>query len=184
MKHPILFSFSAVAVALGFMTVPVVSSAQPAPAPTMVPIAKPDFSSMMFLTGTWNCTQMLRGKQRPDTSTTTVSNDGMWMVTQDAAPPFDQYRTVTINGTNFMTYDPTIKKWVQVGVDSGGGYGIATSSGWQGNAITWTGKGLDGSSGTDVITKNSDTQTTDASTGTDAQGHTTNTTITCTKASS
>jgi hypothetical protein len=47
--------------------------------------------------------------------------------------------------------------------------------------MTWTTKGLDGSSGTDVVTKNSDTSTTDASSGTDAQGHTTNTTITCTK---
>jgi hypothetical protein len=81
-----------------------------------------------------------------------------------------------------MTYDATTKQWVQVGVDNGGGYGISTSPGWQGNTITWTTKGLDGSSGTDVITKNSETQTTDASSGTDAQGHTTNTTITCTKA--
>lgn len=184
MRHPILLSFSIAALVLGFMTVPVVSTAQPAPAPTMVPIAKPDFSSMMFLTGTWNCTQMLRGKQRPDTSTTTVSPDGMWMVSQDAAPPFDQYRTVTINGTSYMTYDGTIKKWVQVGVDSSGGYGVSTSPGWQGSTITWTTKGLDGSSGTDVVTKSSDTKTTDAQSGTDAQGHTASTTITCTKASS
>ncbi len=99
MKHPALLMLSGVALVLGLVAAPVVSTAQPAPAPTMVPIMKPDFSSMMFLTGTWNCTQMLRGKTRPDTSTTTVSMDGMWMVTQDTAPPFDQYRTATINGT-------------------------------------------------------------------------------------
>ncbi len=82
-----------------------------------------------------------------------------------------------------MSYDPTIKQWVQLGVDTGGGYGMGTSPGWQGNTITWSAKGLDGSSSTDVITKDSDTKTTDASTVTDAQGHTTKTTITCTKAS-
>ncbi len=183
MKHPAWLTLSGIALGLGLMVAPLVSTAQPAPAPTMVPITKPDFSSMMFLTGTWNCTQMLRGKARPDSSTTTVSMDGMWMVTQDTAPPFDQYRTATINGTSYIGYDPTIKQWVQLGVDTGGGYGMGTSPGWQGNTMTWTAKGLDGSSSTDVITKDSDTKTTDASTATDAQGHTTKTTIICTKAS-
>lgn len=182
MKHPALLTFSAVAVALGLMTAPVVSTAQPAPAPTMVPMAHPDFSSMMFLTGTWNCSQMLRGKRRPDTSTTTVGMNGAWMVSQDTAPPFDQYRTTTINGMGYTTYDPTIKQWVTIGVDSGGGYGMQSSAGWQGNTITWTGKGLDGSTFTDVMTKNSDTATTDVNTTTDAQGHTTTSTTNCTKA--
>lgn len=110
--------------------------------------------------------------------------DGAWMVTEDTAPPFDQYRTVTIKSTTYTAYDPTIKQWVQVGADTSGGYGITTSPGWQGNAITWTTKGLDGSSGTDVITKVSDTETSDASTGTDAKGNVTKTTIHCTKSAS
>jgi hypothetical protein len=181
MKHSALLSLGAIALVLGLAAAPVVSTAQPAPAPTMVPITKPDFSSMMFLTGTWNCTQMLRGSKRPDTSTTTVGLDGMWMVSQDTAPPFDKYRTATINSTTYTTYDPTIKQWVGVEVGDDGSYGLGSSPGWQGNTITWTGKGLDGSSATDVVTKNSDTQTTDQSTATDAQGHTTHTTITCTK---
>jgi hypothetical protein len=184
MKHPALVVMSAVALVLGFLAAPVVSAAQPAPAPTMVPATHPDFSSMMFLTGTWNCTQMLRGKTRPDTSTTTIGMNGAWMISQDTAPPFDQYRTYAIDGTDYMTYDPTIKQWVSIGVDSGGGYGMQSSPGWQGNVMTWTGKSLDGSTFTDVITKNSETQTTDQSTVTDAQAHTTKTTVTCTKASS
>jgi len=110
--------------------------------------------------------------------------DGAWMVTQDTAPPFDQYRTYTITGITYTTYDPTIKQWVQTGVDSSGAYFTSTSPGWQGTTMTWTTKGLDGSSGTDVVTKVSDTKTTDDSTGTDASGKTTKTTINCTKASS
>jgi len=184
MRQPALFALALMALVLGLVASPLVSSAQPAPAPTMVPIAKPDFSSMQFLTGSWNCTEMLRGKQRPDTSTTSVGMDGMWMVSQDSAPPFDQYRTVTINTTSYTGYDPTIKQWVTIGVGSDGGYFTASSPGWQGNTITWTAKGLDGSTGTDVVTKNSDTQTTDVNTLTDAKGKTTSYTTTCTKANS
>jgi hypothetical protein len=183
MKHTALLALSVGAFVVALIAAPVVSTAQPAPAPTMVPIAKPDFSSMMFLTGTWNCSQMLRGKTRPDTSTTTIGMNGMWMVSQDVAPPFDQYRTVTVNTTTYTGYDPTVKQWISIGVDDGGGYGMESSPGWQGNVITWTGKGLDGTTVTDVIRKDSDTQTTDQNTVADPHGKVTKTTITCTKAS-
>jgi hypothetical protein len=184
MKYAGSLTFGAIVLMLGFAASPLVTAADPAPAPTPVPINKPDFTPMMFLTGTWNCSQMLRGKQRPDTSTTTVAMDGMWMVSQDSAPPFDQYRNVTINATGYMGYDTTIKQWVQIGVDSGGGYGWESSPGWQGNVITWSGKGLDGSTFSDVVTKVSDTETTDANTATDPQGKTTKTAIHCTKTAS
>jgi hypothetical protein len=184
MKRTLSLAFGALALIVAFVVVPSVSNAQPAPAYTPVPMQKPDFSSMMFLTGTWTCTQMLRGKSRPDTSTTTIGMDGAWMVTQDTAPPFDQYRTYAIQGTSYMTYDPTIKQWVTIGVDSSGGYGTTTSPGWDGNVMTATTKNLDGSSGIDVITKVSDTKTVDESSGTDAQGKTTKTTITCVKTGS
>jgi hypothetical protein len=184
MKQAALAALGVMALIFGLASTPLISAASPAPAPTQVPMPRPDFSSMMFLTGSWSCTQMLRGKQRPDTSMTTVGMDGAWMVTQDNAPPFDQYRNYAITGTTYTTYDSSTKQWVQTGVDSSGGYGTGTSPGWQGNTITWTGKGLDGSSGTDVITKISDTQTSDASTATDPAGKVTKVTIHCTKATS
>jgi hypothetical protein len=86
-----------------------------------------------------------------------------------------------VTPTTYMGYDPSTKMWIQTGVDSTGGYFTSTSPGWQGNTITWATKGLDGSSATDVVTKSGDTSTTDASSGTDAQGKTTTTTIACTK---
>jgi hypothetical protein len=183
MKQAASISFAIAALALGLTFAPAVSQAQPAPTYTPVPMAKPDFSSVMFTSGTWNCSQMLRGTKRPDTGTTTVSADGQWMVTQDVAPPFDKYRDQAINSTTYMTYDPTVKQWVQMQVDSGGGYGMSTSPGWQGNVMTWTAKGLDGSSSTDTFTKVSETQTTDDITATDAQGHMTKAHIDCAKAS-
>jgi hypothetical protein len=152
-----------------------------APAPTPVPNQKPDFSSMMFLTGTWECHQMLRGKDRPDTGVTTMGGNGAYMVTQDTAPPFDQYRTFTINTTSYLTYDPTIKKWVTIGIDDTGGYFLASSSGWNGNTMSSSSKGLDGSVSSDVLTKVSDTETVDRFTTTDPKGKVTTSNVTCKK---
>jgi hypothetical protein len=184
LKQAALAALGVVALFFGLASIPLVSVASPAPTPTQVPMGHPNFASMMFLTGPWTCTQLLRGKQRPDTSTTTIGMDGNWMVTQDTAPAFDQYRSYAIHGTSYMTYDSSIKQWVQVGADSAGGYGISSSPGWQGNTISWTTKNLDGSSGSDVMTKISDTETSDNSTGTDSTGKVTKTTIHCTKSAS
>jgi hypothetical protein len=181
MKHWLLALLSSAAFVVASTAAPLVSTASPAPAPTPVPMSKPDLSSVMFLVGTWSCTQPLRGKTRPETDVWSVGMDGMWLVAQTTAPPFDQYRTATINGTTYMTYDPNAKLWVQTGVDNGGGYGIQTSPGWQSNVMTFSGKYPDGSSSTDAITKVSDTETSDANTTTDPQGKTTNQTIRCVK---
>lgn len=181
MKQAALAALGAVALAFGLASTPLLSAASPAPAATQVPMARPDFSSMKFMTGSWACTQMLRGKLRPDTSSTAIAMDGAWMVSQDTAPPFDRYRSYAIQGTSYMTYDSSIKQWVQLGADSSGGYGISSSPGWQGSMITWTTKNLDGSSGSDVVTKISDTETSDASTGTDSTGKVTKVAIHCTK---
>jgi hypothetical protein len=183
MKQPLLVALACTWISFGLAAVPSVSSADPMPAPTPVPMNHVDFSSMSFGMGTWNCTTMVRGKQRPETDVTTMSPDGMWMVTQGTAPPFDQYRNFTVKSTSYMTYDPSIKRWVNVGMDNTGLYFISSSPGWQGNTITWTSKGLDGTSVTDVGTKNSDTQTTDNLSITDPSGKTTTSTINCTKGS-
>jgi hypothetical protein len=183
MKHWTAVVFGSAVLAMAISAAPVVTAAAPAPAPTPVPTAKPDFSSVMFLVGSWSCTQPLRGKPRPETDVYSMGMDGMWMVQQTTAPPFDQYRMYTINGTGYIGYDPIAKLWINTGVDNGGGYGTQTAPGWVGNTITWTGKNPDGSSATDVITKVSDTETSDANTTTDPQGNTTSRTIRCVKSS-
>lgn len=162
---------------------PVVSTAQTttAAAPTPVPVPHPDFSPMNFLLGTWTCTQPLRGKTRSETDVYAMSGDGMWMVDTATSQPFDRYRTVAQTGNTYMTYDPTVKQWVTVYYDNLGGYGIESTPGWQGNTASWSGKGLDGSTVSDVITKVSDTQTSDANTTTDPKGTVTNVTIRCKK---
>jgi len=167
------------------LTLPIAAFAAPNPAPTMVPITKPDFSSMNFLLGSWACTTKVRGSNRPDTSTTQVQMDGQWMVTQDVAPPFDKFRTVPINGTTYVGYDSDAKRWVATGVDSFGGYGISVSPGWQGNTIVWTDKFVQGDTpAVTTITKISDTQTRAVSTGKDLSGNSITTTTDCKKTGS
>ena len=183
MKFFVLTALGCALFALALSTAPVVSTAQTATAaaPTPVPVPHPDFSSMNFLLGTWTCTQPLRGKTRSETDVYSMSSDNMWMVDAATSPPFDQYRSIPQNGMTYTTYDPTIKQWVAVYYDNLGGYGIESTSGWQGNVATWSGRGLDGRTFSDVITKVSDTQTSDADTMTDSQGKTTNVTVTCKK---
>jgi hypothetical protein len=184
MKKIVVAALGCAAVIIGLLSVSSTKAAAADPAPTPVPLTKPDFSSMMFLTGTWTCSQQLRGKTRPDTSTTTVGMDGMWMVSQDVAPPFDQYRTFAVNTTTYTSYDPTVKQWVAMGVGTDGTYYMASSPGWQGNTITWSSKGLDGSTVTDVGTKVSDSETSDAITFTDPKGKVTNISTHCKKSGS
>jgi hypothetical protein len=184
MKQPLLVALACTWISLGLAATPSVSRADAMPAPTPVPAPHVDFSSMSFMMGTWNCTSMLRGKQRPETDVTTMSPDGTWMVTQGTAPPFDQYRNFAVNSTTYMTYDPSIKRWVTTGIDSTGLYFISSSPGWDGNTITWTSKGLDGTSVTDVVTKASDTHTTDNLTITPPSGKTTTVSNSCTKSGS
>ena len=132
--------------------------------------------------GTWNCNQMLRGRQRPDTATTTMGLDGQYMVTHDVAPVFDQYRTRPQVSDSYMTYNPATHMWVTLYVDNFGGYSLGTSPGWQGNTLTTnTTTTNDGTKITDVLTKVSDTQTTDDAVATTPDGRTVRSQITCTK---
>jgi hypothetical protein len=153
-------------------------------ASTPVPDLKPDFSSMMFSIGTWNCHSTTRGSSRPDTTVFSMDYDGRWMKGHDVAPPFDKYRTRAIVSDTWLTYNTDTKQWVQTSVDNFGGYGISTSPGWKGNQITWTAIVTpDGSTGGDTMTKDSDTKTTDVSTGKDKNGKMQPTTTTvCTTA--
>ncbi len=182
MHKPALFGVLLSAAVLLSLALPQLSVAAPAAAPTPVPVTRPDFSSMNFLLGTWHCHSMLRGKYRPDTSTTTMTLDGAYMVTHDVAPPFDKYRTQAVRTDTYMTYNPRIHRWVAISVDNFAGYAAAMTPGWHGNTLTSTlVASQDGSSGSDTLTKVSDTQTRDVATGKSKNGHVTHTTTICNK---
>jgi len=142
-----------------------------AASPTPVPDMKPNFSSMAFFLGTWNCHSVVRGAHRSDTAVNTMTYDGHWMQTHDTAPPFDKYRTRTITTDTWQTYNSALRMWVSTFVDDFGDYGTSTSPGWRGNTITFTTVlASDGSSGYDTLTKLSATRTTDTFWGKDKSG--------------
>jgi hypothetical protein len=140
--------------------------------PTPVPNAAPDFSSMNFLMGTWHCVQSVPGRpgKRTETDTYTMAYDGWQMQDHSVSPPFDKYRTRTIVGDNWTTWDPTIKLWINQGVDNFGGYGLSTSSGWSGNSMIWNGTNPDGTVYRIVNTKLSDTKTSSKTWGNNKKG--------------
>jgi hypothetical protein len=183
MKPFVLTALGCALFAFVLSTAPVVSTAQTltSETPTPVPIQYPDFASMNFLVGTWTCTQPWRGRTRTETNVYTMSSDRMWMLDTVTSPPFDRYRLVPRIGTMLTTYDPKIEEWVAIYYDNLGAYAMESTSGWQGNVANWSGTGLDGRAFSDVITKVSDTQTSDADTLIDSQGKTINVTITCKK---
>src|SRR5947209_8943591 len=86
-------------------------------APTPVPNPKPDVSAMSYFTGTWTCHQTVRGKDRSDTSTSTMDMNDRWIKTTDVAPVVDSYRTLPVNATPFMTSDTSVQKYRQVNID-------------------------------------------------------------------
>jgi len=132
---------------------------QVAAVPTPVPNPKPDVSAMSYFAGTWTCHQMLRGKDRPDTSTSVMDMNDRWIKTTDVAPVFDSYRNQPVNTTTYTTYDDLVKRFVQVNVDDFGGYGVAYSPGWQGDTLVWTDKSAsDGATGITTLTKVSDSE--------------------------
>jgi hypothetical protein len=81
------------------------------------------------------------------------------MVTRDAAPPFDKYRTRTVNTTTYVGYDNDTHRWVSISVDDLGGYAVSTSPGWSGDTP-----------GITTITKISETQFSYSNTFKDGKG--------------
>ena len=140
-------------------------------APTPVPDAKRDLSSMAFLVGSWTCESVLRGSKRPNATTFTMDYEGHWLKGHDVAPAFDKYRKRALTTDTWTGYNAVKRLWVQTSVDDFGGYGISTSPGWKGKKITFTTVVTpDGSSGVDTLTKVSDTETSDTFVGKDKNG--------------
>lgn len=154
----------------------------PAPKPP-----KPNFASLMYMVGTWDCSTKSARRPAAYHSTTTYEMDptGYWLVgksTQKAMAWFPYEST----GEDRITYDADTARWVDVTTSDYGGYDLQTSKGWKGNTIVWhdlaTVAGKDVASTADVtITKVSPTKMTSRSTFTTVKGRTVGVTGTCTK---
>lgn len=150
---------------------------------------KPDFSKMTFLMGNWQCST--KSARRPaayqTTSTATVSPDGYWMVTK-ATTHKTLWMNSDVHSVDYVTYDPSTSRWVDISTDDGGGYNVSTSPGWNGDTITWTDMVITKTNATastnpTTITKVSNTKTTSSSSFKEPSGRVVSVTSTCTKGS-
>lgn len=150
--------------------------------------AKPNFSSMQFQLGTWNCTETntRRASAYTSTLTNTMDPSGFWMNTKTVSHPTSwDGQTIAMDKT---TYDAAHSRWVDVSTDDRGDYTISTSSGWSGATIVWHPVSITSVSSGNVVgsgdmtyTKVSDTKYTYAGSFKEAGGRTIKLKGTCTK---
>lgn len=148
---------------------------------------KPDFSTMKFLIGTWECTDMSSRRPGPFKTTEVWSMDpsGYWMVRELTVHTASwiprEVKTVTK-----YTWDAVGKRWVRIATSDRGGYAVATAPSQSGNRKTYTyviqTKAPDiASYAPEVITKVSDTEKTLTSSFTETSGRVVSVKETCTK---
>lgn len=99
---------------------------------------KPDFSSMQRLVGAWDCEVASSRRPRPFTqrATTSVSPDGYWLVTRTVTNKVP-WNPIVIVTTDYVTYDATRNRWIDMSMDDYGAYDVSDSNGWHGNTIVW-----------------------------------------------
>lgn len=164
------------------------TAAVPPKAPTFPVPQKPDFSTMRFLLGTWNCVTHSERRGSEATRATlkySLAPDGYFMKFTTTSPKVS-YAAVGFTSTDWVTYDSRAKRWIDITVGSNGGYGYSTSTGWENGHVLWGADSflpdgdLTSSTGT-LFTKVSDTKITQASAFTTTAGLLNRVTGTCTK---
>ena len=142
------------------------AAAAPGPETTPIPLPpKPDWSSMKFLVGTWQCSSQSSRRPGPyhTTIVTTMDPTGYWMLQKSATAKVAW--AAGINSVDLITYDKDQRRWVDVYTDNQGGYDVTYSTGWSGNNMVWKDQLF--APGPDIVatspntvTKVSDTRTT------------------------
>jgi len=170
------YCLSAALAVLVAAAVPSYAPAQVETTPIPAP-AKPNFSSMQFLIGTWNCSTKSARRPAPYFTTSTYAMDpnGWYIDETSVTKPTKWFASQTpLTQYDKITYDSTTHRWVDVLYDNQGGYGLSFASGWSGNKITWHdvsfAPSADIKSQTDTtMMKASNTKTTSSSSFTEAK---------------
>jgi hypothetical protein len=149
--------------------------------------AKPDFSPLAFLMGTWSCSVMSSRRPGPyqTTSTASMSPDGYWLITRTTVHKASWIPN-EFSTEDRMTFDPSTSRWIDMEYDPAGGYDVSSSPGWNGNTIVWTDVTYPKTNATatnnpTTLTKMSDTRTVSVNTFTEPSGRVVTVRTTCTK---
>jgi hypothetical protein len=142
--------------------------------PTVVQKA-PDMGPMHFLVGTWTC----RAPGEMSTLNFTQSADGMWMLGNSQMTTSSGDKT---QAHLYMTYDNAARQWVILSTNSAGGYGLAYSTGMQGDTAQFKSSAKGGMQGDVMMMKRiSDTQLQITQSNPDKTGYQRMQTYTCDK---
>ncbi len=154
------------------------------PAPTR---PKPDFSSMKFLLGTWQCTEWSSRRPGPFEVTEVYTMDpaGYWIV-RDFTTHKAAWIPREFHNQSKYTYDDLAKRWVRITIGEEGYFQIATAPMPTGSTKTYTftieTKTPDVASyAPEVYTKVSDTKKTMTTSFSETNGRVANVKETCTK---
>jgi hypothetical protein len=155
----------------------------PIPAPH-----KPNFSSMMFLVGTWNCSSKSSRRPAAFTTISSYSLDGTgYFMNETSTTAKTAWVPTALRTWDKITDDSDTNRWADVSYGDGGSYGLSFSKGWNGNQIVWHdvsfAPGPDVNSQTDsTTTKVSNAKTTSTSSFTETKtGRRVTVMTTCTK---
>jgi hypothetical protein len=155
---------------------------------TPVPLPpKPDFSSMMFLIGTWQCSDLSSRRPGPFQTTEVFSLDpsGYWIDRDDTVHKAS-WIPMDIHSQTKYTYDRFAKRWVRITIGGFSGYAVATAPAAVKNTKTYTyviqSKAPDVVEyAPEVFVKESDTKRTMTTSFTEANGHIVHVKESCTK---
>ncbi len=154
------------------------------PVPTQ---PKPDFSTMKFLIGTWECSDMSSRRPGPFRTTEVYSMDpsGYWMLRESTIHTASWIPREVRNETKF-TWDGPAKRWVRITTGDRGGYAVSTAAmpvaSHTSYAYVIQSKAPDiASFAPEVFTKVSDTKRTMTTSFTETSGRVVTVKETCTK---
>ncbi|HEX3671969.1 MAG TPA: hypothetical protein VHT92_09745 [Candidatus Cybelea sp.] len=180
--------FLAILALLGIAAGAAASAAVPKVEGTPVPIQpKPDFSTMKFLIGTWNCVDMSSRRPGPFNTTEVYSMDptGYWMIRETTIHKASWIPRDFKSETKY-TYDATAEQWVRIETGDRGNFTVATAPMPGGSKKIYTyviqTKAPDiASYAPEVYMKVSDTKKTMTSSFTETSGRVVSVKETCTK---
>ncbi len=100
---------------------------------------KPDWSTMSFLMGTWNCTDWSSRRPGPFTITRvyTMDNTGYWVIRNDTTH-MASWIPRDFHSTTRYTYDAGMKKWVRISMGDQGDFAVQTAPNPVNGSKTWT----------------------------------------------
>ena len=104
--------------------------------------ATPNLSALRPFLGSWACTRSkgpasMGGPGTKSSVTYSMTLEKAFLLGAVTIPP-NTVMKKTVKALYYFSYDPTIKKWLWLAVDTTGGYDYATSDGPANGAWKWT----------------------------------------------